>query len=59
MSKTKPEVKKAKRKPAKRRSARKPITLKNVRSFVSKELRRMARDAKALKTLLKASKRLG
>lgn len=48
------------RKAVKRRSVRRaPITLKNVRSFVSKELRRMARDAKALKTLLKASKRLG
>lgn len=55
--KAKPEVK-AKRK-AKRRSARKPITLKSVRSYIKRELRSMERDRRNLRTLLKASKKLG
>jgi len=57
-SKAKPEVKKAKRK-TKRRSVRKPITLKSVRSYISRELRNMERDRRNLRTLLKASKKLG
>ena len=54
-ARSKPEVKRK----AKRRSSRKPVTLKNVRAFISRELRNMERDKRNLRTLLKASKRLG